>query len=309
MRARLFCEPQQGATYDTILALARAAEDGGFDAFFRSDHYQGGPNLAAPGSTDAWVTLAGLARETSRIRLGTLVSPMTFRYPGVMAVTVAQVDAMSGGRVEMGLGTGWNHVEHKSFAIPFPEPIGVRFAQLEEQLEIITGLWATPTGERYSFAGTHYTVEDSPALPKPVQSPLPIVIGGGGPKRTPTIAVRFGHEYNCAFAPVDVVRERFATLDRICDEHGRDPGTLRRSVALTTVCGADEAEIEKRAAAVKAPVAALRENALCGTPQEVLDKVGRYAELGADTFYFQTLDMADLDMVRLLAEQVLPHLP
>src|ERR1700722_7475549 len=167
MLLRIFTEPQQGADYGTLLSVAQATEQLGFDAFFRSDHYlsMGGPGL--PGPTDAWITLAGLARQTSRIRLGTLMSPVTFRLPGPLAITVAQVDQMSGGRVELGLGTGWFDAEHTAYGIPFP-PTAERFGRLEEQLEIITGLWETPEGKRFSFSGSHYQLDGSPALPKPV---------------------------------------------------------------------------------------------------------------------------------------------
>ena len=183
MDLRIFTEPQQGASYDTLLAVAKATEDLGFDAFFRSDHYLSmGDGDGLPGPTDAWITLAGLARETRRIRLGTLVTPVTFRFPGPLAISVAQVDAMSGGRVELGLGAGWFEAEHTAYGIPYPAN---RFDHLEEQLAIVTGLWATPAGERFGFAGKHYEVVDSPALPKPVQQPVPIIMGGGGAKRTP----------------------------------------------------------------------------------------------------------------------------
>src|SRR3954463_856556 len=186
-----FTQPQQGASYEDLLAVALTAEEEGFDAFFRSDHYlRMGPGGGEPGPTDAWITLAGLARETSRIRLGTLVSSATFRLPGPLAVTVAQVDAMSGGRVELGLGTGWFEAEHMAYGIPF-SMLGERFERLEEQLGGITGLWRGPPGERFSFAGRHYQLEDSPALPKPVQQPHPpVIVGGGGAKRTPRLPPR-----------------------------------------------------------------------------------------------------------------------
>src|SRR5436190_16345493 len=204
MRFRIFTEPQEGASYDDQLAIARLAEELGFDAYFRSDHYI---NFFAadgrPGPTDAWTTLAGLARDTTRLRLGTLVSPITFRLPGPLAISVAQVDAMSGGRVELGLGAGWNDREHAAYGIPFPGT-GERFDQLEEQLAVITGLWATPEGEQFSYPGDHYTIEASPALPKPTQRPgPPIIIGGFGPQRTPHLAARYASEFNVAFAPPD----------------------------------------------------------------------------------------------------------
>src|SRR5262249_43015931 len=196
MQLRIFTEPQQGADYGTLLAVAQAAERLGFDAFFRSDHYLtiGGSGL--PGPTDAWTTLAGLARETSRIRLGTLVSASTFRYPGPLAIIVAQVDQMSGGRVELGLGAGWYATEHAAHGIPFPA-LGERFARYEEQLEVITGLWDVPDGGTFSFSGQYFTVVDSPALPKPLQRPRPpVIIGGTGPRQTPRLAAKFADEYN-----------------------------------------------------------------------------------------------------------------
>ena len=172
MELRIFAEPQEGASYDQQVGMAQAAEEAGFDAYFRSDHFltMGGDGL--PGPTDSWVTLAGIARETERIRLGTLVTSATFRQPGLLAIQVAQVDAMSGGRVELGLGAGWYDAEHAAYGFPFP-PLGERFERLEEQFAILTGLWGTPIGETFSFDGRHYHVKDSPALPKPVQRPHP----------------------------------------------------------------------------------------------------------------------------------------
>src|SRR5690554_2887821 len=198
MDFRIFTEPQQGASYDDLLAIALATERLGFDAFFRSDHYLSmGAGDGLPGPTDAWTTLAGLARETTSIRLGTLVSSATFRHPGILAIQVAQVDAMSGGRVELGLGTGWFEKEHAAYGIPFAKK---RFGMLEEQLEIVTGLWATPVGSRYNFSGEHYELVDSPALPKPVQSPVPVIVGGSGERTTPALAVRLATEVNTAVA-------------------------------------------------------------------------------------------------------------
>jgi F420-dependent oxidoreductase-like protein len=305
---RIFTEPQQGASYDDLLAVASLAEDLGFDAFFRSDHYIGfGPGDGLPGSTDAWVTLAGLARDTERIRLGTLVTPVTFRWPGPLAITVAGVDQMSGGRVELGLGAGWNDVEHRAYAIPFP-PTGERFEMLEEQLAIITGMWRTPVGERFGYEGRHHRVEDSPALPKPVQEPVPIVIGGWGAKRTPRLAARYAAEYNLPFGPVEAFGDQNARVSAACEAAGRDPATLVRSVATTVCCGADEAEVARRAAATGQDLASLRANQTAGTPSEVVDRLGAFAEAGAARAYLQVLDLADLDHLRLLAAEVMPHL-
>jgi F420-dependent oxidoreductase-like protein len=308
MRLRIFTEPQFGATYDQQLAMAHTAEGLGFDAYFRSDHYIAFAGDGLPGPTDSWVTLAGLARETSRIRLGTLVSSATFRLPGPLAIAVAEVDAMSGGRIELGLGTGWNEAEHRAYGIPFP-PLGVRFERLEEQLAIVTGLWETKVGERFSFRGAHYQLEDSPALPKPVQSPRPpIIVGGIGPKRTPRLAAHFADEYNISFRPLTDAAERFAATKLACEVIGRDPATLGLSAAVTTICGRDDAEVARRAAAVGLEVAALKAKGACGTPAEIVERLGQWAAAGAGSMYLQLLDLGDLDQVHLLGEEVLPQL-
>jgi len=308
MDLRVFTEPQQGASYDDLLCVAKATEQLGFDAFFRSDHYLVmGDGDGMPGPTDAWVTLAGLARETSRIRLGTLVSPSTFRLPGPLAIAVAQVDAMSGGRVELGLGTGWYDDEHRAYGIPFP-PVGERFSRLEEQLEIITGLWQTPVGERFSHDGKNWSVADSPGLPKPVQPVVPVIIGGHGRRRTPLLAARFAAEYNIPFP--DSVSSAGAQFERVreaCQAAGRDPQTLRLSAAQVLCCGKDEAELAKRAAAIERAVPELREHGLAGTPAELVDKIGQFAEIGAERVYLQLLDLGDLDHLELVAREVLPQ--
>jgi F420-dependent oxidoreductase-like protein len=306
MRFRIFTEPQEGASYDDLLAVARMAEDLGFDAFFRSDHYMGffGGD-ALPGPTDAWITLGGLARDTTRIRLGTLVSPITFRNPGPLAISVAQVDAMSGGRVELGLGAGWNNREHEAYGIPFPDT-GERFERLEEQLAIITGLWTTPIGETFTFEGSHYTLTDSPALPKPVQQPHPpIVIGGSGPKRTPRLAATYASEFNVAFAPPPAFPPAVERVRAACERSGRDVATLHISLANTVVCGADDAEVARRAAAIGRTADQLG-GAIAGTPAQVIDTIGEYRDGGAETIYFQVLDLYDLDHLRLLAAEVVP---
>jgi F420-dependent oxidoreductase-like protein len=308
MDLRIFTEPQQGASYDTLLTVAKASEDLGFDAFFRSDHYlKMGSVSGLPGPTDAWITLAGLARETTRIKLGTLVSPATFRLPGPLAVAVAQVDAMAGpGRVELGLGTGWFGEEHTAYGIPFPDK---RFGLLEEQLEIITGLWNTPDGATYSFKGEHYTLEDSPALPKPVTKPHPpIVIGGGGPKRTPRLAARYASEFNTSFRPFDDSERLFATVRDAVAENGRSPESMTYSAALVVCVGRDEAEFAKRAEAIGRQPAELRENGLAGTPSEVVEKIGRYVGIGTQRIYLQFLDLADLDQLELIASDVMRQL-
>ncbi len=307
MQLRVMTEPQEGATYDDLLVVAREAERLGFDAFFRSDHYQRiSPGDPGPGPTDAWAVLAGLARDTTRIRLGTMVSSATFRAPGPLAITVATVDAMSGGRVELGLGSGWYETEHRSYGIPFP-PVGERFDLLEEQLAVVTGLWSTPPGETFSFAGAHYSLTDSPALPKPVQSPLPIVIGGKGKRRTPALAARFAAEYNVPFETPEVIRACFDRVRQACEDAGRDPSSLVLSAALTLAVGADETEVRRRAAAAGSDPAGLRSAGLGGTPGEVVDRIGELADLGAGRLYLQVIDTGDLDHLRLVAEDVAPH--
>ena len=308
---RIFTEPQQGATYDDLLRVARAVEDAGYDAFFRSDHFVSmGDGSGEPGPTDAWVTLAGLARETSRIRLGTLVSSATFRLPGPLAIAVAQVDRMSAGRVEFGLGAGWFEREHRAYGIEFPG-LGERFDRLTEQLEVITGLWRTPPGERFSFAGTHYTLTDSPALPKPVQQPgPPVVVGGSGRKRTPALAARFAAEINVPFAPMDAAAVQFERVDAACRAVGRDPAELVRSTALTVAVGRDDGEVTRRAQAVDRDVAELRESGLAGTVGEIVDRLGRWRErTGVTRAYLQLLDLDDLDQIELVAAEVMPQLP
>jgi alkanesulfonate monooxygenase len=305
MDLRIFTEPQQGASYDTLLAAARATEAAGFSAFFRSDHYlKMGDASGLPGPTDAWITLAGLARETGSIRLGTLVTAATFRLPGPLAISVAQVDEMSGGRVDLGIGTGWYDDEHTAYGIPFP-PLKERFEILDEQLEIITGLWRTPVGETFAFDGRHHTVSDSPALPKPVQDGgPPIIIGGGGPKKTPALAARFASEFNLPFAPKDVwVRQRGRVQDA-CREIDRDPGDLTYSVALVVCVGEDEAEIARRAAAIGREVDELRQNGVCGTPAEAVARLEEWGEAGAERVYLQVLDLDDLDHIELLGREV-----
>jgi F420-dependent oxidoreductase-like protein len=261
-----------------------------------------------PGPTDAWSTLPALARETSRIRLGTLMTSATFRLPGVLAIQVAQTDQMSGGRAELGIGAGWFEGEHRAYGIPFP-PVKERFDRLEEQLEIITGLWTTPTGSTYSFTGEHYRLEDSPALPKPVQSPRPpILIGGGGPRRTPALAGRFADEFNMPFSSVEDTGKQFGRVREAVVAAGRAPSDLTWSNALVLCCGRDDAEVRRRAEAIGRDADELRENGAAGTPQEVVETLGRYAAVGSERVYLQLLDLADLDQIELVAAEVMPKL-
>ncbi|EHR49718.1 putative F420-dependent oxidoreductase [Saccharomonospora marina XMU15] len=310
MELRIFTEPQQGAGYDDLLRVAKATEEAGFDAFFRSDHFlKMGSVSGLPGPTDAWVTLAGLARQTSRIRLGTLVTAATFRHPSVLAISVAQVDQMSGGRVEFGLGSGWYAAEHEAYGIPLP-PLRERFDRYAEQLEIITGLWETPEGETFSFNGKHYTLADAPALPKPAQRPRPpVILGGTGRKRTPELAARYADEFNIPFNDTTTALEQFERVDAAAAALGRDPAQLVRSAALVVAVGRDEAELARRAGAIGRDVSELRRNGVAGTPAEAVDTIGRWSQAtGVKRLYLQVLDLSDLDHLELIASQVMTQL-
>lgn len=308
MDLRIFTEPQQGATYDDQLRLARTAEDCGYSAYFRSDHFVAMGRDGQPGPTDSWITLGGLARETSRIRLGTLVTSVTFRHPGLLAVNVAQVDEMSGGRVELGLGAGWFAKEHAAYGVPFPDAPG-RFDMLEDALEVITGMWSTPSGERYDYEGRTLTITDSAALPKPAQDPRPpIVMGGGGKRRTPALTARFADEFNMSFPTIDDTVAQYRRVDEACESIGRDPSTILRSVALTACVGRDDAEVRRRADAIGRDVEELRSNGLAGTPSEVVDRVGQWREqTGTERIYLQLLDLSDLPHAELVAAEVVPQ--
>ena len=305
MDLRVFTEPQQGAAYSDLLRVAQASEDLGFDAFFRSDHYLAMGGDGMPGPSDAWITLAGLARDTKRIRLGTLVTPTTFRLPGPLAITVAGVDEMSGGRIELGIGAGWFEAEHSAYGIPFPE-VGERFDRFVEQVEIIDGLFRTPVGETFSYDGSHYQLVDSPALPKPTQSPrVPIILGGSGKKRSAALAAAHADEYNVSFRGLDQTQSIFASVRSATDAVGR---SLIYSVAQTICVGTSDAALNTRAAAMGRELSELRENGFAGSPAEVVDKMGTFAEAGATRLYLQLLDLSDLDQLELIASQVAPQL-
>ena len=305
MRLVVMIEPQFGASYADQARLAKHAEELGFDGFFRSDHLATmRPDLGLPGPTDTWAVLAGLAIETSRLRLGSMVTSATFRLPGPLAVAIATVDHMSRGRIEFGLGAGWFEVEHTAYGVPFP-PVGERFDQLEEQLAIITGLWHTPVGERFNFDGKHYQLTDSPALPKPAQTPgPPVIVGGRGKNRTPQLAVRFADEFNVGFDKAGTAA-KFGRVRAAAEKTGR---SLAYSVAQVVCVGRDDAEVARRAEAIGRDPAELRENGLAGSPNEVVEELGKLAEAGAARAYLQVLDLADLDHLELVASSVLPQL-
>jgi len=303
----IFTEPQQGASYDTLLAVAQRAEQLGFGAFFRSDHYlKMGSVSGLPGPSDALVTLAALARDTSRIRLGTLVCSATFRHAGVLAITAAQIDQMSNGRLELGLGAGWYQAEHDAYAIPFL-PLGQRFDVLEDHLAVITGLWSTPLGDSFSYEGKTLSVKDSPGLPKPVQQPgPPIIIGGRGPKRTPRLAAQYASEFNVPFASVEDFSSACNGVRAACSAAGRRPESLRYTAALVVAVGRNEAEFERRAAAIGRQPDELRANGACGTVAEAAATIRRFRDAGAQRMYLQVLDLSDLDHLDLLASEVIP---
>jgi F420-dependent oxidoreductase-like protein len=310
MRVTLFVEPHRGATYDDQLRLARHAEAAGFEGFLRADHYQSmGADPGLPGPTDAWITLAGLARETSRIRLGTLVNSATFRLPGPLAIMVAQVDAMSGGRVELGMGAGWLEREHTSYGIPFP-PLGERFDRMGEQLAVITGLWSTPDGERFSYEGKHYRLMDAPALPKPVQRPgPPIIVGGRGPKRTPELAARYADEFNMPFKSVAETTAAFERVRTACRTYGRPADrALTLSAGIVVALGRTDAEAQRRAAPLHVKSALPPEDPVVGSPGLLVQRIGEMAAAGAGRVHLRVIDMADLDHVDLIASEVLPQL-
>ena len=304
MRLRIFVEPQQGVDYATLLRVARATEELNFDGFFRSDHFlMYGRADNAPGSTDTWSTLAGLARETERIALGTLMTSATFQQPGPLAVTVATVDGMSGGRIELGLGAGWYQQEHEAYGIPFP-PLGERFDRFEEQLQILTGMWDTPIGELFGFEGEHYAVQESPALPKPVRRP-PLIIGGGGPKRTPRLASRYADEFNFAFRSVADTAAAYGRVRRVCEADGRWVPP-RLSAAQEICCGRTEADVARRSEPIGKDLTTLRQAGLAGSPAEIVDRLAAFAEIGCEVVYLRVLDMHDLDHLELVAHEVLP---
>ncbi|MFF1685470.1 MULTISPECIES: LLM class F420-dependent oxidoreductase [unclassified Streptomyces] len=306
MDLRVFTEPQQGATYETLLRVAKAAEDLNYGAFFRSDHYlHMGSSDGLPGPTDAWITLAGLARETQRIRLGTLMTAGTFRLPGVLAIQVAQVDQMSGGRVELGLGSGWYEAEHDAYGIPFPKE---KFGRLAEQLAIVTGLWSTPVGEHFNFNGTYYQLKDSPALPKPEQSKVPVLIGGHGAKRTPALAAQYADEFNIPFASLADTAQQFKRVRTAAAERGRSADSLVYSNALVACVGKTDADVRRRAATIGRDVDELKANGLAGSPAEVVERIAAYQAVGSQRMYLQMLDLDDLDHLELIATEVMPQL-
>jgi len=309
MRYALMSEPQQGLTYAEILALARTTEEAGLEAYFRSDHYGSFPRPNQR-TTDAWATLAGLARETRRIGLGVLVSPVTFRRPGSFAKVVATVDEMSGGRVEVGMGAGWNAEEHAQLGLGFP-PIGERFDMLEESLAIVHGLWTQPDG--WSYPGTHWQVTDARYHERPVgpgRRHPPIILGGSGGPRLLALTARYADEFNIVSATPERARAAYGRLADACAAAGRDPTEVTRSAMAGVLLGETAAELRDRVRILLAEafehhgdadawLAERRDRWIMGTPEQALERVDALARAGVQRIMLQDFLPRDLDMVRL----------
>lgn len=311
MRYALMTEPQQGLSYDEILAAARTAEGAGLEAFFRSDHYASFPGGAGKPTTDAWATLAGLARETSRIRLGVLVSPVTFRLPGNLAKVIQTVDEMSGGRVEAGFGAGWNDAEHEQLGLPFPE-IGERFDMLEEQMAIIHGLWTEPDG--WSFDGEHWQLRGSKRhgeVARGARRHPHVLFGGKGGPRLAGLVARYGDEFNLNSASPDDAPEAYARVRAACEEIGRDPDEVVYSAMTGVLVAETEADLEARVANLLAELgqsgddshgwlAERRKRWIIGTPDEALERVRALEANGTQRIMLQDFVPRDLEHIRLM---------
>jgi F420-dependent oxidoreductase-like protein len=311
MEVCLMVEGQEGESWQDWVALAQAVEASGLDGLFRSDHYLS-MNAAGIRAMDAWAILAGLGSQTDRIRLGTLVSPATFRHPSVVANMVSTVDHISNGRVELGLGAGWYEAEHRAFGFEFP-PAATRFEVLEEQAEIISRQW---TEDDVTFAGRHFRLEHCTAAPKPVQQPPPLIIGGSGKPRTVGVAVRFGSEYNASVFSTPQCGDLRSVLDRECEHQGRDPRTLRFSaMAQNTVIGTSTADVTRRIALVQREMGNENGRLLAepvsrwftATTAEAVDKLSEWAAAGADRVMLQHQLWSDFETISLIGAEIVPH--
>jgi F420-dependent oxidoreductase-like protein len=311
----LMIEGQEGVTWEQWVGLARACEDHGLHGLFRSDHYLSFDDPRERGALDAWTTLAALAAVTERIRLGTMVSPVTFRHPSVLAKSVVTVDHVSGGRVELAIGAGWFEREHRAFGFPFPAD-GERIALLSEQVEIVHRLWDRH-GEEVSFEGSHYQLDSCPSMPKPVQDPHPpLILGGGAGPRAAALAARWADEYNVTSSSPEEAASARERLSAACEAIGRDPETLRLSLMTHVVVGRDRQELEARARALIAregeshdPAEAIERwsvDGLAGTVDQVLERLGRYADAGVNRIMLQHLVHEDLETVELIGTELVP---
>lgn len=313
MRICLMIEGQEGVSWADWLALGRAVEESGLEGLFRSDHYTGG-SRDPRGALDAWTQIAALAAVTERIRLGTLVSPVTFRHPSLLAKAVVTADHVSSGRVELGIGTGWMEAEHTQYGFPFPA-MPVRLELLEEQLELIVRQW---TEETLDFDGRHYRLEGLRSLPKPLQQPRPpVIVGGSARPRTARLAARFADEYNTVFASSEELRERHANVRRASTEAGREP--LVFSLMTGCVVGSDRAELHERVRRLLAKagrdgdlesfIRGRCDRMVLGTVEEVVDRLRELEALGVERIFLQHLAHEDVEMVRLLGAEVAPAVP
>lgn len=301
MRVCLMIEGQEGVTWEQWVALARACEDSGLEGLFRSDHYSGLGGGGDGGSLDAWATLSALAATTHRIRLGSLVSPATFRHPSVLARMVVTADhASGGGRVELGLGAGWNENEHVRHGFPFP-PLAERLSRFAEQLEIVQRSW---TEDEFDFEGEHYELRGCGALPKPLGKPN-LIVGGSAKRGTVEPAVRFADEYNTTFATPDQCRERRAAVDAAAERAGR--GRLTFSLMTPAVVGADRAEVEERVRRL-GPKFRQGPHQILGTVDEVVERLREYEDAGVERVMLQHLAHEDVEMVELLGREVAPRI-
>jgi F420-dependent oxidoreductase-like protein len=309
MRVALMIEGQEDVTWDDWVALAETCERAGIEALFRSDHYVSVMGQHERGALDAWGTINALAARTSTLRLGTLVSPASFRHPSILAKLATTADHVSGGRIELGVGTGWSEIEHRAYGFPFL-PMRERVDVLAEQLEIIhDGHWGK--GDAYSFSGKHYTLKDLDARPRPVQAPHPpLLMGGAAGPRAARLAARFADEYNTVMATVEEVVERRAAIAAACEAAGRAP--MPFSLMTTTVIGADAAELDRRTAALEAWTGQNvdREQAaaswIFGTLDQAVERLRAYAEAGAARVFLQHLVHRDLDAVELIGRELVP---
>ena len=310
MRLCLMIEGQEDVSWDQWTALADCCERTGLEGLFRSDHYMGLGD-APGGSLDAWATLAGLAARTSRIRLGTMVSPATFRHPSVLAREATTVDHISGGRAELGLGAGWHAREHAAFGFPFGS-LGERMQVFEEQAEVIVGQW---TAAPFSYTGRHYRLEECDALPRPVQRPHPpLIVGGSGRPRTVEVAARLAQEYNVVAVTAADCRALRARMDAACERHDRDPATLVLSMMTTVVVGRNEADALGRAQRMvdrgieAGDAAALlrdnRETWVCGSVEQAAEQLTALRAAGVERIMLQHLLHDDLDAVELMGTEL-----
>lgn len=301
-------EAHRGATYEQQLRMAQAAEHLGFAAFTRTEHYTPTDGTRGdPGPTDAWVTLGAIARETTAIRLGTLMTCTTFRYPTVLAVMVAQIDQMSGGRVELGVGAGWFEGEHHVMGVRFPQ-VPERIDRFEEQLAILRGLWALDGQDLFSYDGQYFKVEGNPGLPRPAQpGGPPIVIGGKGVRRLPRLAAQYAAEFNSSNCDLANVSQRYGRVTAACGRYGREPGSVKFSHAIVVCCGRTDREVARRLEITGQDRDAFNRVNIAGSPQYAIERIKAFGDLGAQRMYLQLLDMDDIDHAELIASSVLPH--